>query len=371
MSAHLLPALAALLVLLSAAPKALAGGAEVDDPPAKATEIRRETTSGPVKAVVTVAPERPLLGDALTLSLEVTAEPGIEVRMPAFGEALGRFEIVDFTPRERRTPAGGVEASQRYTLDLPMSGKHTIPSLAVEFVDRRGGGGPVAPSAATVSARARAEPQELLTEPITIDVETALPDGAVTATAALRPPRDRLDEAWPPPEPGRSSLVWALAGALALALGVVAWRRGSRGPTPTSAFETAVAALAALAAKGAPAGDAIDAWYVALSAVVRRYVEDRYGLRAPELTTEEFMREAFRSQAIQVEHRPLLRGFLERCDRVKFAAYRPTEAESLEALAAAQRFVHESRPTETSTQATVATPPSTADAGARPAGGAP
>jgi hypothetical protein len=320
-------------VAASSCASALAGDAPGGAAPAAAA-VRRESVSGPIRATVTLSPERPALGDPLALTLEVEAEPGVEVRMPAFGEALGRFEIVDFAPRERRTEAGGTRAEQRYTLDAPMSGRHTIPPLAVEFVDRR-----------AAAPGKRPEPQELLTEPITLEVASALGGGAVTATAAMRPPRGRLDEAWPPPTP-----VERAAGPVALALvaaavgGALLVRRLRRGPTPISAFEAARAALASLESAGVPSGEALDAWTVRLSAIVRRYVEDRYGLRAPERTTEEFMREASRSPAIRPEHRTLLRAFLEHCDRVKFAAYRPAEAESRGALASARRFVEETRP---------------------------
>src|SRR5205814_750413 len=77
---------------------------------------------------------------------------------------------------------------------------------------------------------------------------------------------------------------------------------------------------------------------------VRRYLEDRFALRAPELTTEEFLARAGDSTALAPGHRAVLRSFLERCDRVKFAAYRPPESESREVIAAARRFLEETRP---------------------------
>jgi hypothetical protein len=94
-----------------------------------------------------------------------------------------------------------------------------------------------------------------------------------------------------------------------------------------------------------PGEELVDGWYVELSAIVRRYLENRFNLRAPELTTEEFLREARRSSELTREHRDLLTAFLEGCDRVKFAGYVPGESESLEALASARRFVEETRMT--------------------------
>ena len=73
----------------------------------------------------------------MTLTLAVEAEPGVSVDMPSFGDALGRFTIVDFTPRSDTAEDGGVHLSQRYTLQATMSGRHRIPRLRLEFVDDR------------------------------------------------------------------------------------------------------------------------------------------------------------------------------------------------------------------------------------------
>jgi hypothetical protein len=70
------------------------------------------------------------------------------------------------------------------------------------------------------------------------------------------------------------------------------------------------------------------------------------GISAPELTTEEFLQEARQSRALDDEHRLRLGEFLERCDRVKFAGWRPTAEESLATLGTARAFVEETRRTE-------------------------
>lgn len=306
------------------------GGSEATPSPAPSKPVEtisRTTESGPVKATVSLGPKSPTLGDPLTLTLEVRAQPGVEVHMPAFGEALGRFEIADFTPRERRTDDGGTEASQRYTLAAPLSGRQTIPPLLIEFVDRRPG--------------QDAAPKELLTEELSVEVASVLPEGAVTAT--LKPPRGRLDEKWRPPRSEAPPLLAVVLGAIAIAIGVQVWRRGRSARVRRSAFDVARARLDALEARGTPKAGEADAWYVELSSIVRRYIEDRFGVRAPELTTEEFLREARASSELAAAHAALLESFLERCDRVKFAAYRPDERESRDALAAARRFLEETR----------------------------
>lgn len=312
---------------------------ESKEPAAEASgePLTRVTEKGPVKATVSVEPAAPRLGDALTLTLTVEAEPGVEVELPAFGEALGRFSIIDFTPRREQAPSreGGAPKtiwSQRYTLQAAMSGRQRIPSLRIEYVDSRPGqAGDAGP----------AEARELLTESIPLEIASVLPEGE--NAAELRPPRpalqppsySRFDRAWP-------WLLGVLVAILAV-VGFVLWRRHARRRIRITAYDKAMARLAKLESRGLPGAEDADAWYVELSGIVRRYLEDRFGLRAPELTTEEFLREAQRSRELSKEHRGLLSSFLEGCDRVKFAGYRPGVNESRDALASARQFLSETR----------------------------
>ena len=140
MRSALLPLLAATVVSCSQPEGDTPSPIPADAPDARQgeaeTPLAVETQEGPVTATLSLAPPEPRLGDPLTLILIVTAKTGATVEMPAFGDALGRFAIVDFTPREEAT-ADGVRLSQRYTLQAPMSGRQRIPRLRLEFLDER------------------------------------------------------------------------------------------------------------------------------------------------------------------------------------------------------------------------------------------
>ncbi len=322
------------VVMVSCAP-AENDGTTTDDPAPDEQSVSEESTplfvenqEGPVTATVTLAPAEPRLGDSLVLTLVVTAKTGVAVEMPAFGEALGRFAIVDFAPREEAT-ADGVRLSQRYTLQASMSGRQRIPRLRLEFLDERD---PDAP------ARAK----ELLTDELAFVVASVLPQGQ--PLDELRPARAALAELegpwlqrnWP----------WLALGAVVLTgmvAGVVLWRRRAEERARLTSFDRALARLERLARQGLPTADSADAWYVELSDIVRRYIEERFALRAPELTTEEFLLEAGRSADLTPAHGELLSDFLATCDRVKFARYSPGEEESEGALAVARRFLTETR----------------------------
>ena len=81
-----------------------------------------------------------------------------------------------------------------------------------------------------------------------------------------------------------------------------------------------------------------------LSGIVRTYIEARFGLKAPDMTTEEFLQVTSNAQALSSSHRRLLQEFLERSDLVKFARYEPSRHEADEAFEAAHRFIQDTVP---------------------------
>jgi len=295
-------------------------------------ELRGETERGPVRVVLVVRPAEPVIGDVIELELEVRAEADVEVLMPEFGEALGRFEIVDFVPSERLDDEGRAIARQKYRLQPSRSGKRSIPPLRVEFVDRRAGY-PPAPEGE--------DAYEILTERIALEVAPMLAADAPLVLQPAHPDLGPRREAWAP------WWAWALGALLLVAAsGPFAWRAfvaaGVR-RRQRSAYEVARSELDGLLAGGLPSAGTMDAFYVKLSLLVRTYLEDRFGLRSPELTTQEFLTEMGRSPDLARSHQKLLRDFLERADLVKFAGYRPEAAAVSESIAGAQRFLEETR----------------------------
>jgi len=83
----------------------------------------------------------------------------------------------------------------------------------------------------------------------------------------------------------------------------------------------------------------INEYYVRLSDIIRRYLENRFSFRAPEMTTEEFLAALTKSPQVGKEHKDLLRYFLIQCDMVKFAKYGPTKIEVLDSFRLAENFI--------------------------------
>ncbi len=84
-------------------------------------------------------------------------------------------------------------------------------------------------------------------------------------------------------------------------------------------------------------------FYFRLSLIVRRYLEERFNLRAPEMTTEEFLRELREKQVLEPKHKELLRQFLMQSDMVKFAKYGPLPDEIEKSLDAAKHLIDETK----------------------------
>lgn len=82
----------------------------------------------------------------------------------------------------------------------------------------------------------------------------------------------------------------------------------------------------------------------AVSDAERAYLEERFDFRAPERTTEEFLRELGGTKLLLPEQKESLGNFLASCDLVKFAKYEPGENELRGLHSAALRLVEETEP---------------------------
>jgi hypothetical protein len=112
-----------------------------------------------------------------------------------------------------------------------------------------------------------------------------------------------------------------IAGAVLLAFGAWGlwrWLRRRRQPRVLLPFEVALQRLEEMRALMQP--DAAREFSIAVSDVVRRYIEERFGVTATHRTTEEFLHDLLESShAPLARHRALLSEFLQACDLVKFA----------------------------------------------------
>jgi len=284
---------------------------------------KTEATRGPVHAVVEVSPQPARLSDEPTLTLTIDYESGVVIDKPPFGDALGDFIVRDF-----REPLPAVKnhreiIQQIYTLEPTRTGSLEIDPIAITFTDRRPQGD---------GARHVFE-----TEALAVQV--------VSGVASDTPSLDDLDPFAPPVElpASYSWLVWLAAAGMVLlpmaGAGVWWWHRSNaivaEAVTPD---EMARRELERLWQKRLGERD-VKMFYLELTGIVRRYIEGTTGVRAPEQTTEEFLREIGGGRSFERAERQRLKDFLESADLVKFAGYRPVAEDIDQAYRRARRFV--------------------------------
>ena len=91
-----------------------------------------------------------------------------------------------------------------------------------------------------------------------------------------------------------------------------------------SPIERAMLELDRLLQKGLPGRGRYKDFYIELTMVVRRYIQRRHSVRAPNLTTDEFLRAASENPVFTREALEGLKQFLESSDMVKFAGVEAT-----------------------------------------------
>lgn len=96
---------------------------------------------------------------------------------------------------------------------------------------------------------------------------------------------------------------------------------------PRPAHEIAYEALKELMGRDYLKTGKIREYYFELSDIVRHYIEGRFQLKAPEMTTEEFLATLKYSGVLNSEQKGDVRDFLSHCDMVKFAKYLPDQNE--------------------------------------------
>lgn len=148
------------------------------------------------------------------------------------------------------------------------------------------------------------------------------------------------------PDPWARARAWGIVGLVVAACGV-GWWLWRRRPAPLEVSaplpDPATVARARIEAARALIGDP-RAYAGAVSDAVRQFLEGRFGLRAPEQTTEEFLAGLARTTVLEARHQEALGQFLEQCDLVKFAGWRPGSRELDELEAAAVWVIDETSP---------------------------
>jgi hypothetical protein len=250
--------------------------------------------------------------------------------MPKVNKVLENFGIVDWQDLGNRFDANNnVVSTYRYRLEPFLSGKFAIPAFTFEFRDVNG---------------QDAKTYQLETEPVDIEVTSLL--GEQRGKLSIADIENVVDM------PARTILWWLLP-----AVAVVGWAGGlwlyfRRKKTKTvvrifkSAHEIAYARLQSLIRRDLVKVGKVKEFYEGVSDILRHYIEDRFEMRAPERTTEEFLFEIRDTGVLSETDRKALTEFLTHCDLVKFAKHSPTNEQIQHTFDLAKNFIEQTKSDE-------------------------
>jgi Domain of unknown function (DUF4381) len=310
--------LVALIAVAAWAPAARAQTGSADGP-----AVLQEHSIDGVRFTLEVDRQELAIDGRIRMSVQLEVPPGRLAALPDLSDQLGPFAVVVQSPTESSSASGVTLLRRYYDLEPEGVGELTVPPLVVPVRDRQGSQDAV---------------HEVRTEPVPITVTSVVPEGAdYTEPKDIAPPMSL-------PQPGWPIAVWALLGVAAgvSAAAVLFWRRRGRRAVavrPQPAHLVALAELDRLQQTELSDEARLEAFYVRLSAILRRYLGWRFGLRALMQTTEEFVAGLPGAERALAPYRPVLGTLLGSFDLVKFARHRPQRSEVEEALRRVREFI--------------------------------
>lgn len=284
---------------------------------------------------VNVSPSTKLMqiGDALVLTIDASCTSDVHFDWPQIPDTLGGFEVADALPPDTvKTPEGTWHITQKINLTSFDAGEFALPPLIFNYRNTKtGSGGSIRSAPVTITVR---EPD--------IDTTAEIKD--------IAPPVDLPLTLWERLRP----YVFALAALLLLALLWWWWKKRSKRQTtteirpqtpPQPPYEVALNRLKMLEqAKYWQLGQE-KLYYSELTDILRQYIEGRYQIQAPEMTTDETI-SAFRNIAIEGSVLEKLHKLLELADLVKFAKAKPLVEQHLQAFTDADFFIRATKPAQ-------------------------
>jgi hypothetical protein len=267
-----------------------------------------------VRLTLEAGPPELTIDGRVRLTLELVVPSDRVAALPDLPDRLGRFAVVAQSSAETSSADGALRLRRHYELEPEGVGDLILPELVIAVRGRAAGSDAV---------------QEIRTDPVPITVTSVVPEGADYAEPKdIAPPMSL-------PQPGWPLWVWAALGiAAGLLAAALIWRRRRRtaiAARPQPAHLVALAELDHLQAD-LQRGTRADAFYVRLSAILRRYLGWRFGLRALMQTTEEFLAALQGAEQALATYRPVLGNLLASFDLVKFARHRPERSDMEAAL---------------------------------------
>lgn len=285
------------------------------------------TQAQEVAATATLLQNKIQVGDMAKVNLEVSQKKdAAAVAWTSLPDSFGKIEVLQAGPIDTLSQDGRMVYRQELQVTGFDSGRFVIPPFRFEIKPRSGAA------------------YTLLTDSLPLLVHTV----AVDTTKPFRPIKDvmKVPASW-------RDYIWYFVVAFAvLLLGFLLYyylkkkkAAAALPPPPENISDKALRELRALDQKNLweQGEEGVKAYYVQLTDIVRRYIEVRFGVKALEQTTDEFLAAVKHHRELKAWSRQLFL-LLHTADMAKFARAQPDEIAHLEAMQAAQELVQQSRP---------------------------
>jgi len=316
------------LVLLSCQTKENSGITEKRDE----MGIHKIYERGPLTVIFDIDRKEISTADRLNLHIQVIWDEGYEVKLPGFGEKLEQFGIVDYhTTRPELTGNNKTKITRSYVLEPFLSGDYSIPPMKIKCWKKEEKG---------------SDKHEIETAKIVIKVTSLFPDKMEGM---------RLHDIKSPVALPRSYALWIGSGIIGAVLaifglitfGILRKRRQAEmayAKQMIPPHELAFKELEQLLSERLIEKGKIKLYYQRISDILRRYIESRFGINAPEQTTEEFLEGLDTQHNFPDKYNVLLKNFLIYCDLVKFAEHQPANEDIANTLESCKEFISETEP---------------------------
>ncbi len=275
-------------------------------------------SKGPVSIIMNVDKTLIKTSEELKISLSAKTEDSWKPSFPKLSKKLDKFTILNVTDSDPiKESDSSTTISRTIRLQPFLSGNYTIPALELDYSRGKDKG-------------------TLLTEPVQIKVRSLLPKD--TKNLVLK------DIEEPNTFNIKKLIIYStiivIIIILALFLFLLYKKKKTKKIIPEiTPFEQAYNQLNILLEKDLPGIGKYKEFYFQLNQIVRIYIEKQFNLRAPEQTTEEFLKDLSISTQISESFKYVLKDFLMHSDLVKFASHLPEEKEIENSINACKNFI--------------------------------
>ncbi len=261
-----------------------------------------------------------LIGDRIKFSVDIEHHSNVEIKLPEFKDnKLGNFEIKDSGGKNLRELIGGDLMKRWYFIAAYSPGKYQIPPIEIRY-----------------RKKGDKDWKTALTKTLNVTIASVLPkDKPAADIKDVKKPLSYFEINF--------FLIIGVVLLIAAITSAILYKFRKKKPPIRLPHETALEELEAIRANFLKNSD-IKEYYAGISDCVRRYIERSFRLRAPEMTTEEFLSSLKVSTALPLDQKDLLKDFLSACDLVKFARYNPAKGEMETVFQAAKKFIDMSTP---------------------------